>query len=71
MVTPHAIRKSFIWFMLKRSLSNALTAKGSACSHVMDDPHVAFLAASGRDSGRTSTMKRMLNIVMSVASMIT
>ena len=49
----------------------ALTAKGSACSQVMADPHVAFLAASGRDSGRTSTMKRMLNIVMSVASMTT
>ena len=61
----------YIWCMFTRSLSNTLTAKGSACSHVMDDPHVAFLAASGRDSGRIRTMKRMLNIVMSVASMIT
>ena len=53
------------------SLYTHSTAKGSACSQVMGDPHEAFLDRSGSDSGTMNMMKKRLKVVIIVASRMT
>lgn len=48
-----------------------LTEKGSACFQLMEDPHEAFRADSGSDSGITTTMNRRMNAEMMVAMTMT
>ena len=47
------------------------TAKGSACSQLMDDPHEDFLTDSGRDSGTQNRMKARLRTETKVARAMT
>ena len=46
-----------------------LTAKGSACSQLMEVPHVDFLSCS--DSGTIKMMNRRLKRVIMVAMIMT